>query len=212
MSILTEPNSRYHGGHGLDQWQGDCGRAIRRAALRPRRRRLIDLNVQPTADGEAMLHSRTPRVNGYRYIQEAGGRRPMTREELDRPSEEWLSKDVVRWRRTARAGLSYESRVRPLLFAEACRRCARWRVRLCAEWKSPKLANPVRANRMRRLATLAGAVVYAMTLVTMPGWREKLRAAKQAGFPTALLAHGAPRPADLTEQRPFIDTIWGHFA
>jgi hypothetical protein len=207
-------------------WLGDSKYAIRVAS---RKRigsdggRFIDCNFQVclSDDGKSYeavcLHWGTARKNGYLYITYktkygVTRRRKMTRAELDRHISEWKLSDIKRWRRTARAGRSLASRIRPQSFVEMVKYAKRYRVIICAELKSILFAKrPELAAKMKAQVKAINHTTYVMTLVTMTGWRYKMRNFHNAGFETALLAHGARRPADLTQWRPVIDRIWGGF-
>jgi len=202
-------------------WLGDSKYAIRQAS---RKRigsdggRYIDMNFQAclSDDGKSYeavcVHWATARKNGYYYITKKNGigRRRMTREELDRKVHHWHISDIKRWRRTARAGTSYASRVRPLSFIEAINYAKSYKVIVCAELKSILFARyPAIAVKMKSQVRAVNHTTYVMTLVTMIGWRYKMRNFHNAGFETALLAHDAKKPSDLTRWRPFITRVWG---
>jgi hypothetical protein len=213
-TLVPARTSRLHLGHGMDQWLGDSRHAIRVCAKRIRVRRFIDLNFQRCLDGVMNLHSRTATANGYRFIRRRFGlgRRAMTHAELHRPLEKWKAADVRRWRRTKHRGLSLESRVFPRTFLEQVLYAKPRGVTVCAELKSGSFDEPRVAVQMVAAVKRVGASVIFMTLVTMPHWAGKMRAFHTAGGRTALLAHGAPRPAVLDQYQPFIDRIWGDFA
>lgn len=201
--------------HLTPYWLGDSRYAIRIAARKAVGRdggRFIDLNFQRTLDGVVNCHWGTARRNGFYFIVvRPGKRRPLTEEELDRPIAEWATADVIRWRRTKRAGLSLASRIRIYTFAEQVRYAARRGVRICAELKSKTFDDLRVAAQMVAVSVRNNAGVIFMTLVTMPNWGPKLRAFHEAGGQTALLAHGAARPTNLEHFRPYIDQIWGDF-
>ena len=207
--------------HLSPYWLGDSKYAIRVAS---RKRigsdggRFIDMNFQVclSDDGQSYeavcLHWGTARKNGYLYIVKANGRgrRKMTQAELDRPIHKWHLKDIKRWRRTARVGVRFETRVRPLSFVEAITYAKNRNVVVCAELKSVLFARyPAIAQRMKAQVNAVGSRTYVMTLVTMVGWRTKMKNFHDAGFETALLAHGAKKPADLAAWRPYITRVWG---
>lgn len=205
-------------------WLGDSKYAIRVAS---RKRigsdggRYIDMNFQVClSDDEkayeaVCLHWGTARKNGYYYITYKNKygitkRRHMTREELDRPIHKWHLKDIKRWRRTLHTGTRLVNRVRPLSFLEAINYAKSKKVIVCAELKSILFARyPAIAVRMKSQVRAVNHTTYVMTLVTMTGWRHKMRAFHNAGFETALLAHGAKKPTDLATWRPFITRVWG---
>lgn len=205
---------RYHGGHGLDQWEGDCPRAVRAAAALPvgsDAGRFIDINLQRTANGDIGVHSGTPRVSGWRYIVRRSrlGRRRLTDEELDRNYRGWTDAETLRLRRTKRLGLSYESRVRLRTFKQLTRLCKRLGVTPCYELKSPAYAGEVtHARDMVDYHRSLGITVYYMTLAAGQ-WRAKVINFHAAGAQIALLAHGLPKPRDLAEYRVYVTRVWG---
>jgi hypothetical protein len=203
--------------HLMPYWLGDSPAAVRRAALMvigSDGGRFIDINLQRCLDGVIAMHWGTPAKNGFYFIVRANGRgrRRLTYAEAHRPLREWKAVDLIRLRRTLRAGVRYETRVRPHTYEEMVRCCKRWRVIACFELKSPSFHDATVAAAMVAYAASVKATVYFMTLVTMVGWRGKVVAFHKAGGQIALLAHGAPRPADLVTYLPFIDRIWGRFA
>jgi hypothetical protein len=203
--------------HVEPYWLGDSPRAVRNAA---RQRvgsdggRFIDLNLQRTADGVCGCHWGTPRANGYLFIVRRSrlGRRALTDSELDRPLIFWSTRDVKRLRRTRHVGTSYGSRVRIHSYAELVRICKRSGVVPCFELKTKSFDDRELAARMVKYAQRVGALVYFMTLVTMPNWRGKVCAFHSVGAQVALLAHDAPKPADLANYRRCITRIWGSWA
>jgi len=179
-------------------------------------RRFVDLNACHSSDGVSFnLHwGNGPRLNHYTWIWTGRRtrflrreiRRPMTEAEIRRDTDEWPAAAILRWRRGKRGG------PRPATVARRQAQAARRGVIPCWELKSHDYGQGDYAERFVADVEAAGGQAFYMTLVTMPHWGPKLRAFHQAGGQTALLAHGAPRPPDLTQWRPFIDRIWGHFA
>jgi hypothetical protein len=204
-------------------WLGDSKYAIRQASRKRVGRdggRYIDMNFQVclSDDGKnyeaVCVHWGTARKNGYEYIVKANGigRREMTRAEKDRHIHHWKLSEIKRWRRTPRAGTSYASRVRPLSFVEAIAYAKSYKVTVCAELKSILFARyPAIATRMKSQVRAVKTTTYVMTLVTMIGWRYKMRNFRNAGFETALLAHDAKKPSDLTRWRAVITRVWGNW-
>ena len=202
--------------HLKPYWLGDSPRALNVAATRRApHNRCADVNFQLCADDEAALHWGTARQNDYRYVKVGKGirgrRRPMTREELNRLIQLWRMEDIRRWRQTPRYGPRFKQRVRPYSFLEMARMAKRRRVYICAELKSRGFANEDVAVRMVNKGKTVGWPVYYMTLVTMKDWGGKMRAFHNAGGETALLAHGAKRPSNLSGYMNYIDRIWGRF-
>lgn len=213
--------------HIKPYWLGDSKHAIRVAARKPVGAdggKFIDMNFQVCLSADeteyeaVCLHWGTARKNGFYYITYRNKygvvrRRRMSAKELDRPIHKWNIEEIKRWRRTAKLGTSYASRVKPESFVTLVKYAKKRNVVICAELKSILFARyPEIAVKMKSQVTALRAKVYIMTLVTMRGWRSKLRNFHNAGFETALLAHRAPKPADLSEWRKYIDRIWGRFA
>lgn len=210
---IPRQTNRVHLGHGMDQWLGDCPRAIRWTALHRRPgQRYIDINFQTCLDDLMALHSGTAAENGYHYIRIKSRlrRRAMTHEELHRPIGQWHSSAVVRWYRTPARGRSYESKVHPRRFRFMVRLCKVLAVTMCPEVKSRAFAKePHWAKQMKREADAVKATVYPMTLLTMKGWGEKAKNFDEAGFEFAVLVHGCHKPADLDTWKPHISAYWG---
>lgn len=193
-------------------WYGDSPRAIRKAGMRRPGHRDIDLNCQRAKDGVVIVHWGTAGKNGYFFIVDpkTGKRRRMTSAEVHRPVSQWTVRDIKRWRRTPRKGVRFETRVRPLSFQEAVQLCIKFNARPCFELKSKTFDDPDTARFMVNYAAVMKKQVFFMTLVTMPNWRHKGIAIKNAGGQIALLAHGAPRPTDLAMYVPEVfDRVWG---
>lgn len=177
-----------------------------------------DMNACALADGDANVHwADGPLKNHYDHIwtgrRDRRGReirRPMTSEERHRPLVEWKVSGFLAWRRGERGG------PRPHTVEMRQRQAKAREVTICWELKSRQYKDPARAQRFVAACRRAGGVAYFMTLVTMRAWGPKLRAFKNAGGETALLAHGvrltALRRARLAFYSSSIDRIWGDFA
>lgn len=177
-----------------------------------------DMNACSLLDSDANLHwPEGPGRNHYDWIwtgryDEHGHeiRRPMTQTELHRPLIEWPEARYLRWRQGPTGGH------KPATVATRQEQAKRLGVTICWELKSRAYRSSVRARRFVAAVKASGHTAYYMTLVTMRGWGRKLRAFKQAGGQTALLAHGAKKTlrirALLRIYRPYIDRIWGHFS
>lgn len=174
-----------------------------------------DFNACVSADATSWnLHwANGPRLNHYDWIWTGKRtklgreiRRLMTQEELDRDVHQWHDADIALWRRGPHGG------PQPATVAKRQRQ-AKWRgVVICWELKSQAYVEPAVAERIVEDVRASGWDAFYMTLVTMPKWRGKARAIHNAGGQFALLAHGAPRPADLDQWHPaYIDRIWGSF-
>jgi hypothetical protein len=179
-------------------------------------RRFVDCNACRSKDGTSWnLHwPEGPRLNHYDWIWTGKRtrilrreiRRPMTEEELRRDVNQWPDGGIARWRSGRRGG------PKPATVARRQRQAKRRRVIICWELKSRDYGEADYAERLVDDVERSGWPAFFMTLVTMHNWGPKLRAVHRAGGQTALLAHGAPRPLDLEQWRPFIDRIWGRFA
>lgn len=176
-------------------------------------RRFVDCNACVSADDTAWnLHwPEGPRLNHYdwiwtgkrRFFREV--RRPMTQGELNRNVGRWSDAGIARWRRGKRGG------PRPATVLKRQRQAKRRSVYICWELKSPAFAHADVAERIVEDVRASGWPAFFMALVTMRGWQGKARAIHQAGGQFALLAHNAPRPADLDSWRPYLSAIWGSF-
>jgi hypothetical protein len=172
------------------------------------------MNLCRAADGDWNLHwGNGPKLNHYTWIWTGRRtrfgreiRRPMTDHELRRPVTEWTSEQIARWRRGPKGGR------KPADVAKRQRQARRRRVYIAWEIKTHDYGEADYAERVVATVERSGWPAFFMTLVTMHGWRHKMRAFHRAGGQTALLAHGAPRPGDLANWLPYIDRIWGRFA
>lgn len=176
-----------------------------------------DMNACALADGDANVHwADGPTKNHYDHIwtgrKDRNGReirRPMTQAEKDRKLIDWTVAEFLTWRRGAHGG------PRPHTVEMRQRQARKRAVTVCWELKSRQYRQAARARRFVAAVRRAGGVAYFMTLASMPYWGPKLRAFKQAGGETALLAHDvkltAARETTLARFRPFIDRIWGDF-
>jgi hypothetical protein len=177
--------------------------------------RYVDCNACVSADDTSWnLHwPEGPRLNHYDWIWTGRRtrflrreiRRPMTQVELSRNVGLWSDAAISRWRRGARGG------PRPATVLKRQRQAKRRAVIICWELKSRAYAHDDVAERIVEDVNASGHPAFYMALVTMYGWREKARAIQKAGGQFALLAHGAPRPSDLENWRPFLSAIWGSF-
>ena len=205
----------------MPYYVGDSLYAIKVASEKPiggDKGKYTDTNLQAALDGEVCLHWENAKKNGYDYIlvRREGNteiRRKMTAAELKRPVSKWKLADIVKWRRTEKAGDSFESKNRPYSFEEAVVYADAVGVIPCFELKSQLFAKqPARARRMKAIVMSNKAKVYFMTLVTMKRWRGKMKNFHNVGFETALLAHGARKPPDLARWRKYITRVWGRWA
>jgi hypothetical protein len=177
-------------------------------------RRFGDFNACASADDTSWnLHwPEGPKLNHYDWIwtgkRRWNGReirRPMTDEELHRNVGQWHDAGIARWRRAERGG------PKPATVAKRQRQAKRRGVIICWELKSRTYTDPEVAQRLVDDVERSKWQAFYMALATMRGWGQKARAIHQAGGQFALLAHGAPRPADLDMWRPYITRIWGNF-
>lgn len=180
-----------------------------------RGRRFVDMNACLSADGTSWnLHwPRGPRLNHYDWIWTGKRtllgrerRRPMTRAELDRKTDEWTDRQIARWRRGRHGG------PKPKTVYQRQLQAKRRLVICCWDLKSRDYGQADYAEKFVTAVERSGHPAFYMALVTIANWGPKLRAFKRAGGQTALLAHGAPKPADLADWRPYIDQVWGGWA
>lgn len=177
--------------------------------------KFVDCNACVSADDTSWnLHwPDGPRLNHYDWIWTGRRtrflrreiRRPMTDVELGRDVDRWSDVGISRWRRGPRGG------PKPATVAKRQRQAKRRAVRICWELKSRAYAHVDVAERIVEDVRASGWDAFFMALVTLRFWGEKARAIHTAGGQFALLAHDAPRPADLETWRPFITRIWGNF-
>lgn len=191
----------------------DTVTVLNMAARRLRLRRFADMNAVAGREDDWNLHwADGPEKNHFTHILNVEGRivrMPAT--QRHKPVWNWASADIRRWRKNIRRKHRHPRYVRPFTVAERQRQAKRRLVVICWELKSPAYRRTDVATRMVGAVTASGWKGYYMTLVTMRSWGPKLRAIKQAGGETALLAHSARRPAALPEFSPFIDRTWGRF-
>lgn len=175
--------------------------------------KFVDCNAVVSADGTAwnMHWGNGPRLNHYDWIwtgKRRWGRevrRPMTEVELRRDVGRWSDEAISRWRRAKHGG------PKPATVRQRQRQAKRRAVYVCWELKSAEFGDPEVAARVVEDVHSSGWPGLFMALVTMRAWRQKARAIKEAGGQFALLAHDAPKPADLEQWRPYIERIWGTF-
>jgi hypothetical protein len=95
--------------------------------------------------------------------------------------------------------------------AKRQRQAKRRAVIICWELKSRAYAEAGVAERIVEDVRASKWPAFYMALVTMRLWGQKARAIHAAGGEFALLAHGAPKPADLEHWSPYITRVWGRF-
>lgn len=213
--IKPMPNvtHRLHLDSGMDQWLGDSKAAIDHAAklsIGSDGGRYVDINIQRVGnlikvkkerDTAYGLHSSTARANGFHYIvnKSGVGRRKMTKAELDRNVGYWAPSQVDKWRRTAKYGRSYESKVKPERWTTLLKYAKKKKVIPCFECKSSSFDSKDFAERMAAAVQSIRWHVYFMALVNMRRCKEKGEAFTHAGLPFAVLAHSQPKPKDYDE-------------
>lgn len=178
--------------------------------------KFVDCNACASADDTAWnLHwPEGPRLNHYTWIWTGRRtrilrreiRRPMTGAELARDVVQWSDAGISRWRRNERGG------PKPATVARRQKQAKRRAVHICWELKSRAFAHDDVAERIVEDVQRSGWDAFFMALVTLRDWGQKARAIHNAGGQFALLAHDAPKPADLDQWRPYITAIWGRFA
>jgi hypothetical protein len=177
-------------------------------------RRYVDCNACVSADDTSWnLHwADGPRLNHYDWIWTGRRRfgrevrRPMAANELRRPVHEWSDDEVRRWRRARHGGR------KPATVYQRQRQAKRRSVIICWELKSRAYGDAEVAERIVEDVRRSGWHGFFMALVTMRRWGQKARAIHNAGGQFALLAHGAPKPHDLEQWKPYIARIWGCWA
>lgn len=203
------PENHPDTGHQSPYWYSDSPKGIRdhRRSVPMGRKAYKDLNVQPLLDADGICHWATAAGNGYRFLQvRPFKRRELTEIELHEEFKHWPAKKFKKLRRTKRAGFTYESHVRPILFLQAVRICKRYDTIPCFEIKSP-FQIEVRAKRMLQRALSVKLEPIFMSLYKMAGIERKAKAFEAAGANFVILAHGEKKPIVV----PPHTAIWGHF-
>lgn len=203
----------------LKQSNGRCDTitVLHMAANHPGKLKYADMNACALKDDDANLHwPAGPGKNHYDHIatgKDSNGRetrRRMKRAELNKPVIEWTREEFLTWRRGPRGG------PRPATVAMRQAEAKKLGVIICWELKSREYRVGAHAQRFVRAVVDSKHKGYYMTLVTMAFWGPKLRAFKNAGGETALLAHGVRKTtriaAGLDTFGPSIDRIWGSFS
>lgn len=212
--MIPRSTNRAH----LKQSNGRCDTVtvLNMAAKHKVGQRFADMNACTLKDGDANLHwPAGPAKNHYDHLaigKDANGkekRRPMTKAEKTRPVIEWKTEDFLRWRRGPSGG------PRPATVAMRQKEAKDRGVIICWELKSRHYRNAANAKRFVAAVKESKHTAYYMTLVTMAFWGPKLKAFKDAGGETALLAHGVTKNARiagrLDDFSASIDRIWGAF-
>jgi hypothetical protein len=135
-------------------------------------------------------------------------RREMTHEEKHRPVDEWHDRAIGRWRRGPRGG------AKPCTVGKRQRQARRRGVTIAWELKSRDYGEADYAERFVSAVKASGGRAWYFTLAKMRNWGPKLKAFHLAGGEVALDVNEALEPArsTLSEWRPWIDAIWGHYA
>lgn len=197
-------------GHQTPYWYSDSPKGIRdhRKSVPRGVRCFKDLNEQPLLDAEGIAHWSTPAGNGYLFLQvNPFKRRALSYEEMHTELKFYPAKKFKRLRRTAKRGLSYESRVKPMLFRRAIRVCKRYNTIPCIEVKSA-FEIESRSARMQRIAQSLSWEPIFMALYKMVGIDRKAAAFIGIGAKFVILAHGEKKPHTV----PPHTAIWGHFS
>jgi hypothetical protein len=215
MSVIPKSTNRAH----LKQKNPRCDTVtvLNMAAKHKQGQRFADMNACALKDGDANMHwPGGPAKNHYEHLwtgkKDANGkeiRRPMTKAEKDKPLIKWTTEEYLMWRRGMTGG------PRPATVAMRQKEAEARGVIICWELKSREYRVAANANRFFAAVKESGHKAYYMTLVTMAFWGPKLKAFKQAGGETALLAHDAKKTATIAASLksfdPFIDRVWGSF-
>lgn len=211
---MLMPKNHPNTHHLEPYWLSDSPYGIRRARKETPRGHVCfkDLNLQALLDDDAFTHWGTPAKDGYRFIQvRPFKRRELTYHELHQPYHEWPAKKFKRLRRTRRAGKSYESRVKPMLYKRGLRVCKRWSVVPCVELKSWHYIDRGRCKRLITTAVALKVDTFFMALWKMGNCLRKGAAIISSGGKFAILAHGEHRPIELDQGSNYTE-IWGSFS
>lgn len=181
-----------------------------------------DMNAVEGLDDDWNLHyPEGPELNHFTHRATGRYRRVLGRrvEILERipatlhrhPIAETPKVQIRRWRKNV--GTAKRPKwVPPFTCSERQAQANRRRVPVGWELKSRGYAKQDAADRFVERMAKVGGRWFAMTLVNMLDWAQKLTAFKKAGRQVVLLAHGEPRPADLDQFYPgVIDAISGKF-
>jgi hypothetical protein len=203
--------------HQKPYWRGDSLAAIRRAKRKGYR--YIDQNINLTkGDADAATRANRPvavvkhwpliRKDGFSHrVTGTGkkGKEARARHKLGRNARiSDLSWSEVSKLRRARGSAKYRTAKVHMQM------CADTHIILCAEVKGdPRFGHLKVMQDLRADATATGATVYVMTLQNLGNPLARLKAAKEAGFQTALLPRGK-RPANWARDwAPYVDAVWG---
>jgi hypothetical protein len=207
VSQMKMPENHPNTNHIDPYWLSDSPKGIRMARKAvPRGRACFkDLNLQALLDDDGFIHWATARKNGYHYIQvRPFKRRHLTEYEMDLLFKHWRAKKFKRLRRTKRAGVSYASRAKPMLYRRGINICVRNNVIPCVELKSPEYIYCSRVSR------LIHPIALFMALFKMSHCLKKGQAVISSGGQFAILAHKEKRPIGLVKDYNYTE-IWGRF-
>lgn len=194
----------------------DTVTVLNMAARRRPGRRYADMNAVAGKHSDWNLHyPNGPEANHFTHrVNPATGRFERMPESLRHVDvDRWEDHQILGWRKNV--GTARRPKwVRPFTVEQRQRQARRRFVVVGWELKSREYGtNPALAARFAAAANRAGGRWFAMTLVTMAFWAEKLTNFHRVGAPTGLLAHDARRPSDLDVYYPrVIDAILGRFA
>jgi hypothetical protein len=213
---MTEPKIPAHHPrvyHETPYWRGDSLAAIRKA--KRKKYRYIDQNINLTkGDPNAARRALRPvavvkhwpkfRKDGFTHlVNEKTGKKTLHKMPEARSISQLPWTTVSRLRRPVGPARYYKARTHMVV-------CHNNQMILCAEVKGDARFGNVNVMKdLREDAIASGATVYIMTLQNLGQPLARLKAAKQAGFQTALLPRGK-RPANwATDWAPYVDAVWG---
>jgi hypothetical protein len=206
MMPKNHPNTH----HIEPYWLSDSPKGIRMSRKQtPRGYRCYhDINEQALLDDDACAHWGTTHENDLFFIQV----NPFHRREFPNIKLRQIPAETfVKLRHTKYPGISYRSRVKPMLFRRALTVCKRYDVIPCFELKSWEYGHAKWTSRLVRLVKGRNSPALFMALWKMGNCLEKGKAVIDSGGEFAILAHGEKRPIGLEKGVNYTE-IWGHFS
>ena len=199
---MTIPSTHPHIAHWMPYFFGDSLEAIAKAKASGFA--YIDQDCHITKDGVPVIkHWSKVRMDGFTYILDSHGKRVKHNLGRDIQIGDLDFETLSRLRQA-----SGDYRYRRII--DHMHECKRQGITMCLEVKGDKaFEDPAIMHRIKHAQEAVGASVYVMTLQNIGHPLGRLRAAKQAGFETALLPRNA-QPLDWDKNwSPYVDAVWG---
>lgn len=208
--MLTMPENHPNTHHLEPYWLSDSPKGIRMARKKtPRGYRCYkDLNLQALVDGDVFAHWGTTHKNDLYFIQvNPFHRRAFSNTRLS----EIPAATFKKLRHTKYPGISYRSRVKPMLYTRGLRICKMYDVIPCVELKSWEYKYSRWTSRLIRIAEVLKSPAMFMALWKMGNCIQKGKAVIDSGGQFAILAHREPWPEGLEKDVNYTE-IWGQFS